>query len=182
MKASCLRVPSVLMILAGVALAASVATPAMAQSDTDYIQQEVLHQLRMLPYYSVFDVINFQVQGTHVTLSGWVLNPANRSDAEAAVKHVKGVTDVTNNLKDESMAPSDEAIRHAEYRAIYGEPQLQKYGFYAVQGIHIVVNMGHVELDGIVDSASDKNVANIRANSVPGVFSVTNNLQVQGPR
>lgn len=168
--------------LIGAGMAGSAATIATPQDDSAYIQREVLHELRMLPYYSVFDVISFQVEGTHGTLNGWVLNPANKSDAEAAVKHVKGVTQVTNNIKEESLAPSDEAIRHAEYRAIYGEPQLQKYAYYAVQGIHIIVNMGHVELDGVVDNQTDKNLANIRANTVPGIFSVTNNLQVQGPK
>jgi hyperosmotically inducible periplasmic protein len=173
-----LLVPAAWLLNGGAALNGAAA----AQQSENYIQREVLHELRMLPYYTVFDDLKFQVQGTHVTLSGEVVNPTLKSDAVAAVKHIQGVTDVTDDIKVLPLSPDDQRIRAAEYRAIYGEPQLQKYAWAAVQGIHIIVDTGHVTLEGVVDNESDKNVANIRANSVPGVFSVQNNLQVAGPR
>ncbi len=154
-------------------------SPAWAQDSND-IQREVMHELRMLPYYSVFDDLKFAVNGTTVTLSGDVVNPSVKSDAESAAKHVKGVTSVVDNINVLPPSSDDDRIRRAEYRAIYSESQLSKYAYNAVQGIHIIVNNGHVTLEGDVDNQADKNVANIRANSVPGVFSVTDNLQVRG--
>jgi osmotically-inducible protein OsmY len=72
----------------------------------------------------------------------------------------------------------DDQLRHAVFRAIYGDTVLSRYGWSAVPSIHIIVNNGHVTLEGVVDSESDKNLANLRANGVPNVFSVTNNLSV----
>jgi len=152
---------------------------AVSAQDSSEIQREVMHELRMLPYYSVFDDLKFAVNGTTVTLSGDVVNPSVKSDAESAAKHVKGVTNVVDNINVLPPSPDDDRIRRAEYRAIYSEAQLSKYSYNAVQGIHIIVNNGHVTLEGDVDNQADKNVANIRANSVPGVFSVANNLQVR---
>jgi hyperosmotically inducible protein len=147
-----------------------------------YVQREVLHELRMLPYYTVFDNLEYSVDGGHVTLSGEVTNPTLKSDAVNSVKKIAGVTDVTDNIKVLPLSPDDDSIRRAEYRAIYGEPQLSKYGFASVQAIHIIVDNGHVTLEGTVDSAADKNVAGIRANGVPNAFSVTNDLMVNGER
>lgn len=152
------------------------------KDDRGSIQREVLHELRMLPYYTVFDDLEYKVDGGHVTLSGDVTNPTLKSDAVAAVKSVNGVTDVTDNIKVLPLSPDDNRIRQAEYRAIYGEPQLSKYGWASVQGIHIIVENGHVTLKGDVDNEADRNVANIRANSVPGVFSVDNQLTVHNER
>jgi hyperosmotically inducible periplasmic protein len=182
MKIPFLAIPACFVLLAPMAFAQSALSREDPQADN--IQREVLHELRMLPYYSVFDDLKFQIEGSRVILSGDVVNPVTKSDAAASVKHIAGVTDVQDNIKVLPLDPDDSRIRQLEYRAIYGEPQLQKYGFYAVQGIHIIVDMGHVRLEGVVDNETDKNVANIRANSVPGVFSVQNNLQVasQQPR
>jgi len=73
----------------------------------------------------------------------------------------------------------DDQIRRAEFRAIYSFPSLQRYGDMAVAAIHIIVDNGHVTLEGVVDSEADKDTAGIRANTVPNVFAVTNNLRVQ---
>ena len=163
------------------ALALAGANYARAQKDDrGGVQREVLHELRMLPYYTVFDDLEYKVDGGHVTLYGDVTNPTLKSDAVAAVKSINGVTDVTDNIKVLPLSPGDNRIRQAEYRAIYGEPQLSKYGWASVQGIHIIVDNGHVTLKGDVDNQGDRNVANIRANSVPGVFSVDNQLTVHG--
>jgi hyperosmotically inducible protein len=142
--------------------------------------KEVRHQLVMLPYYSVFDDLSYKVEGGTVKLEGAVVRPVLKSDAEAAVKSVNGITSVVNNIEVLPPSPMDEQTRLAEFRAIYSEPSLARYGYQAVQAIHIIVKNGHVTLDGFVDNERDKNLASLRAKSVPDVFSVTNNLQVQG--
>ncbi len=145
------------------------------------IAREVRHELVMLPYYGVFDDLAFKVDGGTVTLMGAVTRPTLKSDAERVVKKIEGVTQVVNNIKVLPPSPMDDQIRVAEYRAIYGDPALStRYGFRALPSIHIIVDNGHVDLEGVVANEADKNLVNIRANSVPNVFSVTNNLQVEG--
>jgi hyperosmotically inducible protein len=167
------------------------AVPALAQKDVganlrpgatgqDRVVREVRHQLVMLPYYSVFDNLAFRVDGNVVTLLGQVVRPTLKSDAEAAVKGVEGVERVKNEIEVLPLSPIDEQIRRAEYRAIYGFADLYRYAEQAVPSMHIIVKNGNVTLVGVVDSTADKNLAGIRANSVPGVFSVTNDLTVEG--
>jgi hyperosmotically inducible protein len=142
------------------------------------IQKEVRHELLMLPYFGVFDNIAYQVQGGTVTLFGQVSRPSLKSDAQNAIKHIEGVDQVVNNIEVLPLSPMDDGLRIRLYRAIYGFPSLEKYALGVQKPIRIIVSNGHVTLEGVVDSASDKDTAGIRANSVPGVFSVTNNLQV----
>lgn len=143
-----------------------------------HLQREVRHELVMLPYYTVFDDLSFQVQGSHVILMGAVTRPVLKSDAESVVKKLEGVETVTNNIKVLPALASDDQIRRAAFREIYSFPSLSKYGWGAVQSIHIIVDAGHITLTGVVDNEADKNAAEIRAKGVPLVFSVTNNLQV----
>jgi osmotically-inducible protein OsmY len=144
--------------------------------------KEVRHQLLLLPYYSVFDNLAFKVDGDRVTLEGQVVRPTLKSDAEAAVKSVEGVSGVTNNIEVLPTSGMDDQLRRALYRAIYGDPTLNKYSWSSVASIHIIVKNGNVTLEGVVDNDSDKNVAGLRANGVPNVFSVTNNLRVNDNR
>lgn len=148
--------------------------------DENRIMKEVRHQLVTLPYYGVFDDLAFRVDGSTVTLLGAVTQPVLKSDAEHAVKRVEGVTQVVNNIEVLPLSPMDDQIRRAEYRAIYGDPALSdRYGYRAVPSIHIIVKNGRVTLEGVVANQMDKNLINIKANGVPGVFGVTNNLQVE---
>jgi len=145
------------------------------------IAREVRHQLVMLPYYGVFDDLAFRLDGGNVTLLGAVVRPVLKSDAENVVKKVEGVTQVINEIKVLPPSPMDDQIRRAAYRAIYGDPALAtRYGFRAIPSIHIIVENGHVTLEGVVANEADKNLCNLRANGVPNVFSVTNDLQVEG--
>jgi hyperosmotically inducible protein len=107
-----------------------------------------------------------------------VTRPVTKSDSENAVKHIEGVNQVVNKIEVLPASPMDDQSRLALYRAIYGFPSLEKYALGVQKPIRIIVNNGHVTLEGVVDSESDKDTAGIRANSVPGIFSVTNNLQV----
>lgn len=142
------------------------------------IQKEVRHELLMLPYFGVFDYIAFQVKGDTVILQGEVTRPTLKSDAENVVKHIEGVQQVINNIEVLPPSPMDDQLRLALYRAIYGYPALEKYALGVQKPIRIIVKNGRVTLEGVVDSETDKNFVTVRANSVPGIFSVTNNLQV----
>lgn len=151
-------------------------------SNETRIAREVRHQLVTLPYYSIFDDLAFRVDGGTVTLMGVTVRPTLKSDAGNVVKNVEGVTQVINNIKVLPLSPMDDRIRMAEYRAIYGDPTLgTRYGYRALPSIHIIVENGHVTLEGVVANQFDKNLINVRANSVPNVFSVTNNLVVEPP-
>lgn len=161
--------------------ASSLARQAPAGTSANYeawLTKQVRHELVMLPYYSVFDNLQYKVEGTKVTLIGQVVLPALKSDAGSAVKQIEGVTDVENRIQVLPTSPFDDQIRRAEYRAVYSSPSLQKYSLRSVAPIHIVVDSGHVTLEGTVAREADKNVAGLMANNVPNVFSVTNNLQV----
>jgi osmotically-inducible protein OsmY len=143
------------------------------------IAREVRHELVMLPYYGVFDNLAFRVDGGAVTLLGQVTRPTLKSDAGNVVRQIEGVQKVDNQIEVLPLSSTDDRIRLAEYRAIYGQAQLNQYALRAVPPIHIIVKNGNVTLEGSVSSEADKNVAGIQANSVPGVFSVTNHLRVE---
>jgi hyperosmotically inducible periplasmic protein len=142
------------------------------------IPREVMHELLMLPYFGVFDNIEYQVNGDAVTLLGSVTRPTLKSDAENAVKHIEGVSRVNNKINVLPPSPMDDQLRLALFRAIYGYPSLEKYSLGVQKPIRIIVKNGHVDLDGVVDSEADKEAAGMRANGVSGIFSVTNNLRV----
>jgi hyperosmotically inducible protein len=156
----------------------SLAQDQASQKSVERIQREVGHVLRMLPYLTVFDNLAYQVNGYDVTLSGQVTRPVLKSDAENVVKRVEGVEKVDNQIEVLPPSPMDDRLRIRLYRAIYGYPSLQKYSLGVLQSIRIIVKNGHVSLEGVVDNEGDKNLAGIRAKSVPGTFSVDNNLQV----
>ena len=170
--------------LAGISAAGAFAAPrhnTQAPRDSQaWITKEVRHQLVMLPWYSVFDNLEYKVEGNRVTLIGQVTKPVIKSDAERAVKSVEGVEAVDNQIEVLPLSPMDDQIRRAEYRSIYGFGSLEMYSLRAVPPIHIIVKNGHVALEGSVASEADKDAANVRANGVPNVFSVTNNLRVEG--
>jgi hyperosmotically inducible protein len=145
------------------------------------ITKEVRHELLMLPWFGVFDYIAYKVDGYNVILLGQVSRPTLKSDAENAVKHIEGVEKVDNQIEVLPTSPMDAELRLKLYRAIYGYPPLEKYALGVQKPIRIIVKNGRVTLEGVIDSEADKNLVTIRANSVPGIFSVTNNLQVVKP-
>ena len=146
------------------------------------LAQQVRHNLLMLPYYSIFSDLAFQLNGTVVTLEGacppeppWDI----KKDAENVVKKIPGVTQVINNIRELPLSQFDWQIRRAEERAIYGDPQIgTRYGYQALPPIHIIVDNGHVTLEGVVDNQFDDTLIRTRANAVPNVFSVDDKLVV----
>jgi hyperosmotically inducible protein len=166
-----------------VLVGALIAAPMLLQASTQgakvkTLDQRVRHELLMLPYYNVFDNLSFRVEGNRVVLMGQVTTPWLKSDAGRVVQGIPGVQAVTNNIEVLPLSPFDNRIRFEVLRAIYWQPALQRYGMGTQPSIRIIVKNGNVTLDGYVDSTMDKNIAGMQANSVPGVFSVTNNLQV----
>jgi hyperosmotically inducible periplasmic protein len=145
-----------------------------------WLTKEVRHELVMLPYLTIFDNLEYEVDGAKVTLLGQVIRPALKRDAENAVKHIEGVEAVDNQIEVLPPSPNDDRIRRAEHRAIYGFPSLNWYAVGALPSIRIIVKGGNVTLEGVVDSEADKNAAGLQASTVHGVFSVKNNLRVAG--
>jgi hyperosmotically inducible protein len=154
----------------------------LSQRGIERIIKEVHHELVLLPYYGVFDNLAYKVSpdGT-VTLLGQVVRPTTKSDAENSIKRIEGVERVDNQIQVLPLSPNDDRIRRDAYRAIYGNSTLSEYAMRAVPPIHIIVNNGHITLEGVVARQMDKQIAEMQAKQVPGAFSVTNNLQVENP-
>ena len=148
-------------------------------SSNERLVKAVRHELVMLPLYDVFDNLAYRVDGDKVTLFGQVVRPTLKTDAERVVKKLEGVASVQNEIEEVlPVSPGDDRIRQRVYRAIYSKGPLQRYAIRAVPPIHIIVKNGNVTLEGAVGSEAEKNIANITANGVSGVFSVKNNLIV----
>jgi hyperosmotically inducible protein len=143
------------------------------------LAERVRHEVVMLPWYSLFDDISYQVEGSKVILTGQVVRPTLKKDAENAVKSIAGVSEVENKIEILPPSPFDDRIRLAVLRSVYGSDGLLYYGLGASPSIHIMVKNGHVTLAGVVSRPADKALAGVAANMVPGVFSVTNDLQVR---
>lgn len=146
-----------------------------------FLLKEVRHELVMLPYYSVFDWLEFEVKpdGT-VILKGEVTRPTLKSDAEGVVKRIESVERVVNQIEVLPLSPNDDRIRRAVYWALFGgDSQLFRYSMGSVPPIHILVKNGNVTLKGVVANEADRNLANLKASGVPGVFSVKNELMVE---
>jgi hyperosmotically inducible protein len=140
--------------------------------------QQIRHQIGMLPYFGVFDNIAFRLQGRTVILEGQVQRASLKPDAERAVKKVEGVEKVVNNIEVLPPGPFDQQIRQAVYQAIYGYGPFLKYANQPIPPIRILVKNARVTLEGVVDTETDKGLCTLRANQVPSVLSVTNNLRV----
>jgi len=164
-----------------IAAAAMLALPALPKAIGNHgnLPNQVRHELVMLPYYSIFDNLGYRVDGDVVTLYGEVTRPVLKSDAGNVVKNIEGVGRVVNQIEVLPLSPMDDRIRIATARAIYRYPALQRYAMGALPPIHIIVRNGNVTLEGVVANEADKNMVNIRANGVFGVFSVKNELRVE---
>jgi hyperosmotically inducible periplasmic protein len=171
-------ITSILIVTLGVSSAGAQKNSRPPARFTQRVQKQITHEILMLPYYDEFDAIGFKIEGYNVTLFGHVVHPTLKSDAEHAIKKIEGIERINNQIEVLPPSPMDDRLRVQLFRAIYGYGPLQRYGIGSNRPIHIIVDRGHVTLEGVVDSTGDKNLINIRANQVPGVFSVTNNLQV----
>src|SRR6478672_7833752 len=145
----------------------------------DRISREVYHELVMLPQLTIFDNLQYKVDGGKVILMGQVENAILKDSAEKVVKKIEGVESVNNQIEMLLRSRYADRICRQVSRAIFNDERLFRYSMGSVPPIHIIVKNGHVTLEGVVNSQADKDAANLRASSVPGVFSVENHLQVQ---
>jgi hyperosmotically inducible protein len=143
------------------------------------LEDQVRHEILMVPYIGVFDNLSYKVDNGVVTLTGQVTQPVRKSDVENAVKRIHGVTAVNDQIEVLPLSPMDDQIRVRTLRTLLRSAPLDKY-FQGVQpGIRIIVKNGNVALDGVVLNNGDRQIAYMAANGVPGVFSVINNLQIE---
>jgi hyperosmotically inducible protein len=173
---------TILAALLGFALVASAfASSSLAdnQAAAQRLNKEVHHALAMIPQFTVFDDVSYRIDGGSVTLYGEVRNAVIKDEAQAALKHIEGVEQVVNHIEILPVSFNDDQIRRQVARAVFADPRLSMYAIQPVPPIHIIVKNGHVDLVGLVRTQTDKDSAFIRANGVPGVFSVENRLQVE---
>jgi osmotically-inducible protein OsmY len=128
---------------------------------------------------TAFNAITVGVHDGVVTLGGTVYGPTDKDSAISLVANTPGVKDVVDNLDVAPLSPMDDQLRIRLANAIYGAPQLTKYAVNPVKPIRITVVNGNVTLTGVVDSKMDRDIAGIKANTVPGVFKVDNQLQIE---
>lgn len=166
-------------ILAAGTAAAKTNTPPL--TGEDLIARNVVHQILTYPYYTLFDEVDFRLDNGTVHLFGEVTQPWKKSALESSIAKVSGVTAVDNELKVAPLSSFDDRIRMQVARSIYRDPALSRYGLQAVPPIHIIVDNGHVTLDGVVNTEMEKEIAGIRANSSMSFGTVTNNLRVEQP-
>lgn len=167
-----------MVVLALVVLAGSVVVASAAPSGQQRTMDKVQKELVTLPYYGVFDNLEYKVDGDTVTLYGQVRNPITRHDAERRVARIEGVDHVINKIEVLPVSGFDDSIRARAYRAVFRSGSLYRYAMGANPSVHIVVKNGHVTIEGVVSSQMDSQLAYMAARGVPGVFSVTNNLRV----
>lgn len=156
------------------------AAPPTAGSDIarESIGQHVQKELVTLPFYGVFDNLAYQVEGDTVTLYGQVVRPTTKTSAEKRVSRIDGVRNVVNRIEVLPLSPNDDRIRAQAYRQIFRTASLYRYAMGANPSLHIVVNRGHLTLEGVVANRADSQLAYMAARQIPGVFSVTNNLRL----
>lgn len=178
------RIKNIILAIAvvfAISTSAAIATPVVKSVDQGNNKQQIMKKVRKelvtLPYYGVFDNLAYQVEGNTVTLSGQVVRPSTRHDAERRVAKIEGVERVINRIEVLPLSSFDDNVRVRAYRTIFSTGGLYRYAMGANPSIHIVVNRGHLTLEGVVANEGDRRLANIVANGIPGVFSVTNNLR-----
>jgi hyperosmotically inducible protein len=171
-------------LVATFAIAASAAFAAPAKSsDVALSREQVMNKVRKelvtLPWYGVFDNLAYKVEGSTVMLYGQVVRPTTRSDAARRVSQIPGVERVVNQIEVLPLSSFDDEIRFSTYRSVFNTGGLYRYAMGTNPSIHIIVNRGHVTLEGVVANKMDKQLAYMAAMNVAGSFSVTNNLRAE---
>ncbi|HEX8140983.1 MAG TPA: BON domain-containing protein [Pyrinomonadaceae bacterium] len=170
-----------LVAIMAIAASAAFAAPTQPVEKTlthEQIMKKVRKELVTLPWYGVFDNLAYKVEGETVTLYGQVLRPVTRSDAARRVAQIPGVARVINQIEVLPLSNFDDEIRERTYNTLFNTGGLYRYAMGSNPSIHIIVNRGHVTLEGVVANEMDKQLAYMAANSVTS-FSVTNNLRTE---
>jgi hyperosmotically inducible protein len=168
-------------LMAAALLAGAAVAGAATKTDTD-IAKSITHEVLTYPYYSIWDDIGFRVADGQVQLTGEVTQPVKKSDIEQIVRRTAGVTSVSDEIKVLPLSSFDDSLRRSVASAIYRDPVFTQYAMQALPPIHIIVENGHVTLDGIVRTDFEKQVAGVRASSAGLSFGpIVNNLHVEQP-
>jgi hyperosmotically inducible protein len=179
MKTRLLR--SLALAVLSVGLAAAKAPVNVNYTDPE-LASKVAHEVRMYSWYSIWDNVNIRVTNGNVDLTGQVSQPYKKADLQRIIDHIPGVNSVTNDLAVLPLSHVDDQLRVQVARAIYRDAVLSRYALQPVPPIHIIVDNGHVTLEGVVNSEMEKNVAGIRASGAGLSFGpVVNNLRVETP-
>lgn len=141
--------------------------------------REVQKKINGLPNYEVFDYIDYSIDGSTVTLTGKVRNATNKPSAESAVKRIPGVERVVNNIEVLMLGGFDEQLRRNLYARLHNSGGLSSYLWPVNPDVRLIVDRGHITLEGEVRNRGDFNLMNITARGVPLSFSVTNNLKIE---
>jgi hyperosmotically inducible periplasmic protein len=163
----------------------SLASPLWPQNDHQRIKnmiiKDVRYQLVTLPHYNVFDWLEFEVKDDDsVILRGQVARPSTKSDAEKRIRKLEEVSRVINQIEVLPLSSSDDRLRLRIYRNLFSQNSpLFRYSIQSVPPIHIIVRNGRVTLKGVVATQLERTVAGSRVNSIPGIFEVKNELQVE---
>lgn len=158
---------------------ASGVAAAQTERPQNDIENEVRKKILRLPNYDVFDIISFKVEGGTVTLDGKVRNTVNRPSAEYSVRRIPGVEKVVNNIQLLPVSRVDDDIRRRLYRQLVRTTGLLKYFLPVNPPVRLIVEHGHITLEGSVATRSDSDLMYLTARGVPGTFSVTNNLVIE---
>lgn len=170
---------ALLIVSVGIAGATTKTNGNVPRTDAE-LAKAVTHEVLMYPYYTIWDDITFQVTNGQVQLLGAVNQPFKKQDIGRLVQRIPGVTGVANDLKVLPLSPFDDRLRIQVAKAVYGDPALARYRGFALPPIHIIVENGHVTLDGVVANSMDKQIAGMRASAAGLSFGpVINNLQVE---
>jgi len=169
------------LVAAGSAMASTDPPPAAGDNDAQ-IARKIVHEVRMYPRYTIFDNVTVKVRDGEVDLTGQVSQPFKKADMGRLAQHVAGVRSVTNEIEVLPTSLFDDRLRLQVARSIYRDPSLSRYAIQAIPPIHIIVDNGHVTLEGVVNNDLEKNVAGVRASQVGLSFGqVVNNLRVENP-
>jgi osmotically-inducible protein OsmY len=141
------------------------------------LNEQVYRQLKGLVNANVFDFIDWEINGNTVTLTGKVYSLGTRRNAAARVKDIAGITEVINNIQELPPSPYDDRIREQAYAEFTSRGPAQYFG-YPDPDVRIIVENGRLTLEGYVTKKGHSDTLNILANSIPGVFTVTNNLRI----
>lgn len=168
-------------LVAGAGVAGATTSTPAPQTDAA-LANRVRHEIVMYPYYGIFDSVSYRVVNGNIELSGAVTEPWKKSDLGRSVQKIPGVASVTNELEVLPLSPMDNQLRWRIARAVYGDPALSRYAIQPIPPIHIIVDNGHVTLEGVVNNDLEKQVAGVRAATAgPSFGPVTNNLRVENP-
>ena len=181
MKTSLKLMLAAMLVAVGSAMASADQMPAATDNDAQIVQK-IVHEIRLYPRYTIFDNINVKVRDGEVDLAGQVSQPFKKADMGRIAQHVAGVRSVSNEIEVLPTSLFDDRLRLQVARSIYRDPSLSRYAIQAIPPIHIIVDNGHVTLEGVVNNDMEKTIAGVRASQVGLSFGqVVNNLRVENP-